>query len=388
MSLSLNSVLVRYDEIALKSRSVRRRLEDLLISRLEEAMRYDGVDFEAVRRYAGRIVVFCDSGEQAAESTARVFGVVSTSPTEIRDVTFDKAVDLLGRVGGELLEGGKSFAIRSRRVGNHDFTSIDLAEEAGAQVQRRTSATVDLDDPDVELFVEIRGDTGFFFLEKVQGPGGLPLGSQGKMVALVSGGIDSPVATWSMMRRGAEAVPVFFDNAPFTDGTTRSRAMGSIEDLASWAHRPLESYVVPHGRALEAILKKADRKLTCVLCRRMMYRVGERIAELMGCDGIVTGESLGQVASQTHSNLKTEDEVTSLPVYRPLIGMDKREIIDRAREIGTYDTSTAPATCCTITPDRPSTVASIEEVEESEAEVDIEALVEEAVSGAKVRKIG
>lgn len=388
LSEELNGVLVRYDEVGLKSNRVRRRFENLLIRRVEEALDYHGVSFDRVCRYAGRVVVFAEEPGDAARASASVFGVASTSPVVARETGFDGAIEFAGRMGEEVLDASTSFAIRSRRVGKHDFTSMDVAREAGAEVQRRTGAPVDLSGPDVEIFVEVRGGRALFFTERFDGPGGLPKGSQGKLVALISGGIDSPVAAWLMMRRGAEVVPVFLDSDPFTDATTRGRAVSSIEKLAEWNHGPMRSYVVPHGKTLEALLNHGERSLTCVTCRRMMYLVAERVAEVEGCDGLITGESLGQVASQTYRNLRAEDEAVSLPVYRPVIGLDKLEIVGRANSIGTFDASTEPATCCTVTPHHPETYASLDEVRESEGELDVEGLLDTALDGAEVVDMG
>lgn len=386
--LSFDGVLLRYDEIGLKSNSVRKRMEDLLMHRVREALDYRGARYGRVGSRGGRFFIDTDDVETCVEAARTVFGVVSVSPSYLRKLSVEEGVAFAGDIGEASIGEGESFAIRSRRVGQHDFTSLDVARMAGAEVQERTGAEVDLDEPDVEIFVEVRGDLWFFYTEKLDGPRGMPLGTQGKMVALISGGIDSPVATWMMMKRGVQVIPVFLDNAPFTDDTTRGRTVASVERLAEWNQGPLKSYFAPHGSTLEAILNDGVRKLTCVLCRRVMYRVAERIAEVEECDGIVTGESLGQVASQTYRNLRAEDDAIDMPVYRPVIGMDKLEIIDIAKDIGTFDTSTKPATCCTITPDYPETYADLDEVHEAEEELDIDAIVDAALEDAEIIEIG
>lgn len=201
---------------------------------------------------------------------------------------------------------------------------------------------------------------------------------QSKVVCLVSGGIDSPVAAWLTIRKGFVPVFVYFDNAPFTDETTEERALEAIRKLKH--HADIESarlYVVPHGSDLADILSNCPRNLTCILCRRMMYRVAEKIAQQEGAEAIVTGEIIGEHASQTLRNLRVESEaVTKVTLLRPLIGMNKTEVEAIARKIGTFDSSTKPASCCTGPPPKPRTRARFEEVHEAEKNLNAEQMVE------------
>jgi len=210
--------------------------------------------------------------------------------------------------------------------------------------------------------------------------------SQAKAVCLVSGGIDSPVAAWLMMKKGFAPVFVYFDNSPFTDETTQQKAIEAVKRLKQHASNDkFKLYIVPHGADLADILRNCPRNLTCVLCRRMMYRLAERIALEEGTEAIVTGEIIGEHASQTLRNLRVIGEVaTRVSVLRPLIGMNKTEVEHLARKIGTFDASTAPASCCSGPPPKPRTRARFEEVLKAEAKLDLDAMTERGLKGSYV----
>jgi len=212
------------------------------------------------------------------------------------------------------------------------------------------------------------------------------MSSKGKVVCLVSGGIDSPVATWLVMKRRCVPIFVFYDNYPFTDETTKKRALDSIKRLSEYApERPVKVYVVPHGEDLADILRNCPRNLTCVLCRRMMYRVAEKVASLEGAEAIVTGEIIGEHASQTLRNLCVENEaLKEFPVLRPLIGMDKLEVERLARKAGTLEISARPALCCSAPPRQPRTQAKLEEVIRAEQNLSVEDMIKRDLDGAKV----
>ena len=206
-----------------------------------------------------------------------------------------------------------------------------------------------------------------------------------KVICLVSGGIDSPVAAWLLMKKDCTPVFVYFDNSPFTDETTQQRAFEAVEKLRKLSGNPVKLYVVPHGGDLAEILRHCPRRLTCVLCRRMMYRVAERIALKEGAEAIATGEIIGEHASQTLRNLRVESEAVSrVTILRPLAGENKTEVESMARKIGTFDSSTKPASCCTGPPPKPRTRARIEEVLEAEKSLTIEEMIEKDLKGASV----
>ncbi|NOZ58435.1 MAG: tRNA 4-thiouridine(8) synthase ThiI [Euryarchaeota archaeon] len=375
-------IIVRYSEIGLKSKPVRREMERALIAHLRRAL--GGVK---VTREWGRIFVHSDSREDA-ERAARVFGVASTSLAEVASAEYEELIKAGLEYATQRVESGTTFALRVRRHGKHSYRSIDVARELGARVVEATGAKVDLKAPQKEIFIEIRNDRAYLYDEIIPGVGGLPYATQGKVLALVSGGIDSPVAAWLMMRRGAEVVALFMDPTPLVDERTPRRAEAAIRALSGWAGEPIKSYIVPYGDVLIQLLKVEDYRMGCVLCKRMMFRVAGKIARREGALALVTGESLGQVASQTLANLATITEVVSMPVLRPLIGMDKEEIIQLAKRIGTYEISIQPANCCLGPPPKPVTKASVERAKRAEAGLDVEKLAEEMVAKAKVVELG
>ncbi|MGA7075467.1 MAG: tRNA uracil 4-sulfurtransferase ThiI [Halobacteriota archaeon] len=342
---TIDSTLVRYGEIGIKSDRVRSRYEHTLVNNIEKALSFCEIPYDAVVRDFGRIFVHTQEAA-AAPTVARVFGVVSVSPVQTSAATLDAMKDAALRIISPLLTGGKSFGIRARRTGTHDYSSKDIGVIVGGAIEKATGAPVRLTKPDVPLFIEVRAERAYIYTEVVHGVGGLPLGTQGKVIALISGGIDSPVAAWLMMKRGCTIVPLFFNCEPYTGDAGRERALAVVKALAVWAGRPLDLAVVQHGASLDQFRKLAPR-ITCVLCKRMMYRIAASIAKEEKAHGIVTGESIGQVASQTTKNLLAIDQASDVPIYRPLIGLDKTESIKLARRVGTYPLSTAgyPAVC-------------------------------------------
>ena len=198
-----------------------------------------------------------------------------------------------------------------------------------------------------------------------------------KAVLLLSGGIDSPVAGHMMLAQGHELILLHMDNRPFTDDREHEKVKRLALGLNEAAGRPLKFYIAKHGEAQAGFAKNTNRHYHCILCRRMMLRVAEELAQKEGACAIVTGESLGQVASQTLTNIKVEEQAVGIPILRPLIGLDKVEIMDMARDLGCYEISTSPGLCCTIVPNKPSTKARLDNILEEEAKIDIEAMVEQ-----------
>lgn len=217
-----------------------------------------------------------------------------------------------------------------------------------------------------------------------------PKGSpQEKVICLVSGGIDSPVSAWLLLRKGITPVFVYFDNSPFTDESTQQRAVEAVKKLKKHiTANDVKLYIVPHGNDLSDILKNCRRNLTCILCRRMMYRLAERIAMKEGAEAIATGEIIGEHASQTITNLRIVSQaISKVSIMRPLIGMNKTEVERLAREIGTFDASTKSASCCSGPPPKPRTRARFEEVQEAEKSLDIDGMIKRDLRGASVFKV-
>jgi thiamine biosynthesis protein ThiI len=374
----MDSVLVRYGEIGIKSNRVRERYELLLVKNLKSMLEFAEASYEAIKRDFGRIFIITEDS-RAARVAAKVFGVVSTSPVDVTSAELRDIESLAVKIVSPLLSKASSFAIRSRRMGKHEYSSKDVSVIIGKTIADLTRASVDLTNPDVELFVEIRDQKSYLYTEVFHGVGGMPLGTQGKTIALISGGIDSPVAAWMMMRRGCHIIPLFYDCGLYMSDTSRERAINCIKALAVWAGGPLYMARANHEKILQEA-KQVNKRLTCLLCKRMMYRLATELAREEGAHGIVTGESVGQVASQTTPNLLAINSAAEVPVLRPLIGMDKIEIIQRARSIGTYTLSTAGGqTPCKAAPNHPSTSADIAAVMKAESQIQIEKLKRDAM---------
>ena len=374
-------IIVRYGEIGLKSPQTRRVMEQRLVENIKTV-----VGGKPIRRERGRIYVESGSREDA-ERVARVFGVVSTSvavkTTSDAETLISDAVIQAKKV----IDEETKFAVRARRKGSHPYKSMEIAGMIGAEIKDATGAAVDLTNPDVTIHVEIRDKAAYIFHEIISGVGGMPLGTQGRVVALVSGGIDSPVAAWMMMKRGVEIVALFMDCRPLVDDRTIDRAMDAVRVLSKWTNKPVKTIVAPYGEALMEFLKYGDHKLGCVLCKRLMLRVAEKVAESEGALGVVTGDSLGQVASQTLQNMNTIETGVDLPVFRPLIGMDKTEIISLARIVGSYETSVQPANCCLGPPLHPETGATVSKVKQAEDVLDMDVLVKETLENLKTLEV-
>jgi thiamine biosynthesis protein ThiI len=389
--MDFDVVIVRYGEIGLKSEQVRRKFEALLIGNIRTMLDSKGVAYEDIIKERGRIFVITKDAS-APGVVADVFGVVSTSPAVKVGPTIEDAAAVAAAIGKELIKENESFAIVARRSGNQPFTSQDIGRLCGDAVYNAViekHPKIDLKNADHSIHVEIRDTDSYIFTKIHKGVGGMPLGSQGKMVAMVSGGIDSPVAAWLMMKRGCEIVPVFFHNAPYFDDTTMNRALNTLRELNKWCPgHEMKAYIMPHGRNLQAFLEKGNQKYTCVFCKHLMYKVSRAIAEKVGAHGIVTGSSLGQVASQTSDNMLAEVYEVDFPINHPLIGLDKEEIVDLSKKIGMFDISIQKAMGCKAVPKHPSIHGHLAEVVKMEKEqFDFDELVRYELENAKIVNI-
>jgi tRNA uracil 4-sulfurtransferase len=387
-----NVVIVRYGELALKSRGVRNWYENILIKNIAAMLDSRGISYSHIRREWGRIFIETED-PRAARAASDVFGVVSTSPALITETSLEEASKVCAYLAQGFLREGESFAIRARRSGNHPFSSADIGRTCGDAVwsfleKNGMHPKVNLSSPDKEIFIEMRQNLAYVYLETFKGVGGLPLGTQGRMVVLMSGGLDSPVAAWLMMKRGVMIIPVFCNNTPYAQSAARERAFDCIRQLQKWAPgHQFTTYEIPHGPNLQAFIEICNRKNTCLLCKRMMYREAYEVMKKENASGIITGSSLGQVASQTAANMYAEIYQLAVPIYHPLIALDKTEIMDIARKIGTYDISNRPAGSCTAVPERPEIGAQYDLILREEKRMDIENMVSSALKDAKVFKL-
>lgn len=358
--MDYNLIIARYGEVGLKSQKVRSRFERKLVKNIKASIDCD------VDRNQGRIYIFPQLFDDAIKSLNRVFGIVSYSPAISTYTDFDDIDKTLGEyvenlISENLLDENTKFAIRCRRVGDHDFSSQEMAAYCGGVVRKRILAPVDLTNPDLTIFVEVRGEDTFIYHEKIPGPGGLPLGTQGKVVCLVSSGIDSPVATYLMMKRGCEVIALYCDNDPFTSKKALDNYNKLIDQLQNYAAGvPIKKCVVKYGDYLQKARDDAPEKMTCILCKSGMYKIAEMLANKMGALAIVDGSSVGQVASQTLNNILTTRYGVDMPVLSPLIGLDKTEITKIAEEIGTFKISKIDDGGCSAVPRYPETKCDLE----------------------------
>jgi thiamine biosynthesis protein ThiI len=385
-------VVLRYHEIALKGRN-----RPYFVRRLVEHVRRATEDLPVgpIGRASARLLLpLADvaAWPELRTRLGRVFGLANFALA--REVPFgDRSADpdrVLGRLRDAILaalEGARpaSFRIDTKRS-DKTFarTSPEINAFLGAAVQATTGARVDLERAALTVTVDVLPGRAFFSVEKVAGAGGLPVGTSGRVMVLLSGGIDSPVAAWRMMRRGCRVDLVHFHSVPFLDRTSQEKARALAAILAEWQ---LEArlVLVPFGEIQRQIVAAVLRPLRVVLYRRMMLRIAEALAYKTRAEALVTGDSLGQVASQTLTNLAVIGRVATLPLLRPLVGMDKSEIAAEAERIGTYETSVIPdQDCCQLfVPRHPSTRAPEDEVVRAEGRLDVDALVAQAVAGAE-----
>ena len=375
ISDGMDSVLVRYHEIALKKGN-RAYFTELLKRNLLAAVKDLGA--KEIRSLPARLLLTFKNDVPAAtliERMSTVFGVANFSIVERTARDIDA---LRGRIL-ESLNGGRfqSFRIETQR-GDKTFplTSPEINRQLGAAVQEKSGARVDLDNAEFTVTVEILPHDAFFGCNKIAGAGGLPVGSSGRVAALISGGFDSPVAAYRMMQRGCRIIFVHFHSVPYQDKTSQEKVRQLVQLLTRHQFTS-RLYMVPFAEIQRQIVAAVARPLRVVLYRRMMLRIAEAIARQEKAKALITGESLGQVASQTLDNMAVIQQAARLPILRPLVGMDKQEIIDQARRIGTFEVSSVPdQDCCQLfVPKHPATKARFIDVEEDETKLDVKDLL-------------
>jgi len=378
----MDSVLIRYHEIALKKGN-RAYFTELLKRNILAAVKDLGA--KEIRSLSARLLLTFKNDIDAAVAIKRissVFGVANFSVVERTDRDIDALRSrILAALNGSHIE---SFRIDTQR-GDKTFplTSPEINRQLGAAVKEKTGARVDLMNAEFTVTVEVLPRDAFFGFNKLPGPGGLPVGASGRVMALISGGFDSPVAAYRMMQRGCRVIFVHFHSTPYQDKTSQEKVRELVTLLTRHQFQS-RLYMVPFGEIQRKIVAAVARPLRVVLYRRMMLRIGEAIARKEKAKALVTGESLGQVASQTLDNMAVIQQAARLPILRPLVGMDKQEIVHQSRRIGTFDISSVPdQDCCQLfVPKHPATKARFEEVEADEAKLDVKELLRYGLENA------
>ena len=387
-----NILIVRCGEVALKGMN-KPYFERMLADRIRTNLRgFEGVD---VKRHEGLIFVRADkrlSMDAIIKETTKVFGVASVSKAIEAEPELDKIGEAAVGYMTELINtrGVKTFKVEAKRADkNFPVKSPEIGRIIGAKILIGCKVLkVDVHDPDVLLHVDVRHDRTYIYEGKVSGFGGLPLGTNGKGMVLLSGGIDSPVAAWMMAKRGMLIEAVHFHSYPYTSPRAQQKVEELAGILASYCGR-FKMHVINLLPIQEQIVMNCPEEETTILVRRFMMKIAERIAEKRDCMMLITGENLGQVASQTAEALVVTDASVTKPVMRPLIAMDKVDIMEKAKEIGTYEKSIEPyEDCCTVfLPKHPTTKPRLERILASESKLDPEGLIEAAVNSAEVINI-
>ncbi|MDD4690893.1 tRNA uracil 4-sulfurtransferase ThiI [Eubacterium aggregans] len=383
-------ILVRYGEISLKGLN-RNYFIDLLVKNIRNTLRY--LDSVVVKKVQGRIIIDVDDGQfqDALESVQKVFGIVSISPAVVVESvleTIETAVEEEARA-----RTFKTFRVTAKRSDKRfPMKSPDIGRHMGAVILKTldgTGISVDMTNPDMNLWVEVREET-YIYSQFIPCGGGLPVGCSGKSALLLSGGIDSPVAGYMMAKRGIQPICVYFHSFPFTSDRAKEKVIDLGRIVAKYVGR-MDVYVVPFTEIQTKIVEVCPERQTTIIIRRYMMRIAQEIARKNGAKSLITGESLGQVASQTQEGLGATNAVVDMPVLRPLIGMDKQEIVEIAQRIGTFETSILPyEDCCTIfVPKHPETKPKREMIEKSEIEMEKIAgpMIEKAIADAEIVRV-
>ena len=384
----MTSILAHYSEVALKGKN-RPWFIGRLVRHLHMALA--GLSVKEIRTPMGRIEIVLGREATAVEirdRMARVFGIANYSVATRVPLDFDGMADaIVSRLPPR--ESVASFRVYVRRADQHfAVPSPDLARDLGSKVWHARGWKVDLDHADLVISVEIVPGNAFLYMNKEPGPGGLPTGTAGRVTALLSGGIDSPVAAWRMMKRGCHVTLVHFHSAPFLSNTSQEKARRLAEVLTRYQLRS-RLHLVPFGELQRQVTLSVPGDLRVVIYRRFMLRIAERIARDARAKALVTGDVIGQVASQTLDNIAAADSAVRLPIFRPLVGMDKEEIMAQARRLGTFEISIVPDqdTCTLFTPRHPETHARRHQIDEVEATLPVAEMVKAAAAQAVVEHL-
>ena len=386
-------LLVRYGEIFLKGLN-RPYFERLLKRNIENALKE--LPAASVTRGEGRFYVSGLNGEdyeRAVSALKKVFGIHSISPASETGKTMEEICQTSAGLMQDYMQKygikNTTFKVVAKRSDKRfSLNSLQICAEAGGYILNSVDGlTVDVHKPAVNLYIEVR-EQAFCYLDIIKGQGGLPVGSSGRALLLLSGGIDSPVAGFMTAKRGVTIEAVHFQSPPYTSEAGKQKVLDLAKLVSAYAGR-MRVHVVPFTEIQMDIYKSCPHEELVIIMRRFMMRIAERIARKIGAVALITGESIGQVASQTLESMTATGAVVTMPILRPLVGMDKQEIMDRAVVIDTYDTSILPyEDCCTVfVPKHPVTHPKLERIEKSERRLPVDELVEKALAGVEIINI-
>ncbi len=384
-------ILLKLGEIALKGLN-RRAFEDVLIKNIRRRLK-DAGEFSV---YSRQSTVYVEPKDEdvdmdlAEERCGKIFGVVAYTRAGAAEKDLGRICEKAAEYLEEPLEDARTFKVECKRSDKKfPYKSPEVSAQVGAHLlEAFPHLRVDVHSPDITVRVEVRETEAYVHADPKPGAGGIPVGTGGKGLVLISGGLDSPVAAWMMAKRGVELCAVHFASPPYTSELAHDKVVRLLQKVSGYAGR-IKMVTVNLTHLQEEIRDKCPEELHTVILRRFMLRAARQVAEEEGCGALITGESLGQVASQTMQAIACTDAVAGMPVFRPLIGADKSEIVKIAAKIGTYDISIEPyEDCCTIfTPKHPRTRPILHFVEDGEKAIDGEALLREALEHVETRQI-
>lgn len=384
-------ILIKNGELALKGLN-RSTFEDILVKNIRRRLKSAG-DFDYIKSQSTIIIEPKDENcdfEAAQEAVSRIFGIAGFSRATAVEKDFDKVIEISGAYLEGALKNAKTFKVEAKRSDKKfPLTSPEISREMGGHLLSvYPHLKVDVHNPEVTVMVEVRDKYIFLHGTQIKGAGGMPVGTGGKAGILISGGIDSPVAAWMMAKRGIELTAIHFASPPYTSKRAEMKVVTLLEKVAKYSGR-MTMFTVPFTEIQEQIKDNCPEELFTLIMRRAMMKAAEKIARKENCQALITGESVGQVASQTIYALACTDAAANMPVFRPLIGMDKDEIIEISRKIDTFETSILPyEDCCTVfTPKHPKTRPNLGDIEKAEQLIPLDELVEKAVNGAQIRTV-
>ena len=379
-------ILVRYGEIILKGMN-RPVFENMLVKNIKKALE----DECPLKIHWAQATIYIEPEddscvESIVEKLKKVFGIVSIVVAYVGEKDIDVLTDIIVNNFSKELSSASTFKVISKRSDKKfHMESPEICMEVGGRIlEKFPNLTVDVKNPEINVYVEIR-EQGYVHLDRISGSGGMPSGSNGKAMLLLSGGIDSPVAGYMIGKRGVCLEAIHFFSYPYTSDRAKDKVLKLAKILKSYTGS-LKVHIVPFTDIQLQIREKCPEEHLTLVMRRFMMQISQKIAEKRGCAALVTGESIGQVASQTMGALAVTDDAVTMPVFRPLIGMDKEEIVEISRKIDTFETSILPyEDCCTVfTPRHPSTKPKLEKIILSQSKLDVERLIDEAVEGTEI----
>ncbi|MBS7298720.1 MAG: tRNA 4-thiouridine(8) synthase ThiI [Eubacteriales bacterium] len=384
-------ILVKYGEIILKGGN-RPVFERVLIKNIRNALK----EFSDIKITIAQATIYIDTPEEniddVCDRLSRVFGIVSISRAGVCEKSIESIKKAAVEYLSNKLKAGMSFKVEAKRSDKRfELNSIQIAQQVGGAIHEGIEGViVDVHNPQVLVRAEVRDDAAYVYstLDKINGRGGMPTGTGGIATLLLSGGIDSPVAGYMIAKRGVELNAVNFFSFPYTSDRAKEKVVELARILSGYLTK-INLYVVPFTEIQLEIRDKCPEEHMTLIMRRFMMKISEIVAKKTKSAALITGESVGQVASQTLAALNVTNSVCEIPVLRPLVGMDKDEIIERARDIGTFETSILPyEDCCTVfTPKHPTTNPKLEIIERSEAALDVDGLIEKAVEGIEIIEV-